>query len=182
MSADDDLRLAWHSHRDGRLGRRDALLTLAVADADPASEWLQSARNYLVTAHPGHLYSGTPDLDEALADRRVMAGLAKLRHSFPPQRVRSLLFRSEVSRGPYRPHPIPIPRVLDDLLAPSRAQPRGPLKLGTAAPAPASERDASPARERGDDAFLAFYLNVLLGVAMLCALVQADSRDGKAAA
>ena len=30
MSVDDELRLAWQAHRDGKIGRRDALLTLAA--------------------------------------------------------------------------------------------------------------------------------------------------------
>ena len=145
MSAEDDLRLAWLAHREGRAGRRDALLTLAAATAEgQGSAWVGAVRDYLVAAHPGHLFAGFYHVDEALADRRVVAGLGRLRQSFPPARVRSLLRRADVSRGPFTGRRFPVAIALDELLAPSRARPRGTPKLGAtqvqarAAPMPAA--------------------------------------------
>lgn len=175
MSADDDLRLAWQAHREGRAGRRDALLTLAVASAEPeGAAWVGAVRDYLVAAHPGHLYSGFYALDEALGDRRVVKAIARLRLVFPEARVRRLLQSGAVLRGPYPGCKAPIALLLDDLLAPSRATPRGgAARLGDVTPAPRTETPES---------ILSFYLNVLLGVAALCKLAMDDARDGKRAA
>jgi hypothetical protein len=185
MSAEDDLRLAWLAHREGRAGRRDALLTLAAATAEGQGVgWVGAVRDFLVAAHPGHLFAGFYHLDEALADRRVVAALGRLRQSFPPARVRALLRRAEVARGPYTGRSISVAIALDELLAPSRAKPRGAAKLGATKVAAAPKRSAPPPVPVAEPAepVLAFYLNVLLSVAVLCALVVGESRDDKRAA
>jgi len=179
MSVNYDLRLAWQAHREGRAGRRDALLTLAVADASPRGEpWVGAVRDHLVASHPGHLFSRSHHLDEALADRRVLAALKQLRTSFPPARVRALVGRDAVARGPYTGRTVPDRPLLDDLLAASRARPRGPLKLGSADVAPSPPEPVPKPVEP----IVAFYLNVLLGVAILCALVVREASDDKRAA
>lgn len=183
MSASDELRLAWQAHREGRAGRRDALLTLAVASGYPqGAPWAGAVRDYLVAAHPGHLFSGSHHVDESLADRRVIAGLKKLREVFPTARVRSLVRRDDVLRGPYSGTRGAIRYLVDDLLAPSRGHSRGPLKLGaTGATGPAAAPPVS-AEPSTPDPIVAYYLNVLLAIAMLCATVVAESTDGKRAA
>lgn len=191
MPANDDLRLAWQAHREGKVGRRDALLTLAVADASPRGEpWVHAVRDHLVAAHPGHLFSGSHHLDEAIADRRVIAALKRLRQAFPPGRVRNLVRRSDVARGPYTGRVTSARILLDDLLAPSRGRPRGPLKLGSAAvatkapiPSPAAAKPTADAPAPPQvDPIVAFSLNVLLAVAMLCALVANETQGEKRAA
>ncbi len=181
MVADHDLRLAWIAHRSGNFSRRDVLLTLAVAAAEPeGAAWVVPVRDFLVNAHPGHLYDGFYHLDEALADRRVMAALKSLRTSFPESRVRSMLQREDVARGPYTGRKSPAVLLLDDMLAaPEKAKTRRLGKLGAASigvdlpEIPATEPPGS---------ILAFYLNVLLGVATLCSLVLEGACDDKRAA
>lgn len=225
MSANDDLRLAWQAHREGRNGRRDALLTLAVADASPRGEpWVHAVRDQLVASQPGHIFSCSHHLDEALGDRRVIAALKKLRYAFSPARVRNLLQRDAVARGPYTKRSSSTRVLLDDLLAPSRSRPRGPLKLGATAskrgiagvklgsagvakkvtirvpvtsaqsestpsspmPQPGEGAGNEPTPENANtppaDSVLAFYMNVLVAVAMLCALVVQEAQGEKRAA
>lgn len=184
MAAEDDLRLAWLAHREGRTGRRDALLTLAAAAAEPqGAAWVGSVRDHLVAARPGHLYAGFYHLDEALADRRVIAALAQLRLTFPPARVKGLLWRADAARGPYTGRAIPLAIALDDLLAASRTTSRTAAKLGSARMIAAAKPSPAPevvVESRGP--VLAFYLNVLVGIAALCAVVVAESSDEKRAA
>lgn len=188
MAAEDDLRLAWLAHREGRAGRRDALLTLAVADAEPRGvAWAGPVRDHLVATYPGHLFAGFYHLDEALADRRVIAALGRLRMTFPPARVRGLLRLADVARGPYAGRTIPVAIALDDLLAPSRTAARGAPKLGSARSVAAANRATppTPAPEpvaESTGPVLTFYLNVLVGIAALCAVVVAESIDEQRAA
>jgi hypothetical protein len=184
MSATDDLRLAWLAHCQGQATRRDALLTLAVAAGEPeGAAWVGAVRDFLVKEHPGHLFDGFYQLDEALADRRVIAGLNRLRLSFPPARVSYLVRRSEVVRSPYTRRRTSVGLLLDDLL--------GPLKRSKtqASEKPTTNRQFSEGAEplNVSDADAAnsihvFYLNVLLGVAALCAVVLQESQDDKRAA
>ena len=177
MAAEDDLRLAWLAHREGRAGRRDALLTLAAAAAEPqGAAWVGSVRDHLVAARPGHLFAGFYHLDEALADRRVIAALGRLRLTVPPARVKGLLKRADAARGPYTGRAIPVAIALDDLLATSPAAARGAAWLDSARPI------APPHPSESAVPVLAFYLNVLVGIAALCAVVVAESSDEKRAA
>src|SRR5580704_1710960 len=99
MSAEVALRLAWQSHREGRIGRRDALLTLAVVEG--SESWIEPIRAFLVASRPDHLFASFPTRELALKDRRVQEALKRLRMSFPLARIRSLVARSEVARGPF---------------------------------------------------------------------------------
>lgn len=181
MSADLDLRLAWVAHRSGNLSRRDALLTLAVASAEPnGADWVHPVRDFLVKAHPGHLYDGFYQLDEALADRRVIAALKRLRMSFPETRVRNLVQRSNVTRGPFSARQTHVRVLLEEILAPPKRTPRRPSgRLGTAT---VESTPLEIPTNEPPGSILAFYLNVLLGVAALCAMVLEDSQDDKRAA
>src|SRR5690348_7864251 len=96
MSAFDDLRLAWLAEREGRHGRRDALLTLAVASAGPAEAgWAEPIRLRLIAARPDHPFSAFATREAALADPAVAGGLRQLRMLYPPGRVRRLLARAD---------------------------------------------------------------------------------------
>src|SRR5581483_2897284 len=68
-AVDDLLRLAWQADRDGRENHRDALLTLAAAEAPPDAPWLARCRRRLITSCPDHAFSRFPTVAAALADR-----------------------------------------------------------------------------------------------------------------
>ncbi|MDB5353066.1 MAG: hypothetical protein JWN86_4313 [Planctomycetota bacterium] len=177
MSATDDLRLAWQAHRDGRPGRRDALLTLAVASAESDGEpWVGRVRDFLVASRPDHLFAGFYHLDEAMSDPRVAASLKRLREAFPPARVRWLVRGSAISRGPYTGRKVRIATLLDDLLAP----PRCDRRLASTPVVPKGSLGSTSVETSAP--ILAFYLEVLLATAMLCALVLNEMPDQKRAA
>ena len=196
MTADDALRLAWASHREGREARRDALLTLAVAAGVPSgAPWVGRVRDFLVSRRRDHLFATFVALDEALSDPRVIAALGRLRLSFPPQRVSWLVRRDAAGRGPYSGRSARVETLLNDLLAKPRiTRRRERVRLGlagssssTSIPAgalaplgPVTTREAGLPDASGP--LLAFYLTVLLGVAGLCALVLDEMRDDKKAA
>jgi hypothetical protein len=165
MAAEDVLRLAWQADRDGRPGMRDALLTLAVAESGPDDAVAaERCRRKLIAGRPDHWFAPFPTLGQALADDRVARALDRLRTTFPEARVRWLLMRGDVRRGPYRRHP-PLSRVLDDLLGP------GP---GVSSVPPRSDPDHAD--------LIHFYLNVLLAIAvLLAAVVSPAATDTKAA-
>ena len=184
MSATDDLRLAWLAHRQGQASRRDALLTLAVAAGEPeGAAWVDQVRDFLVKEHPGHLFDGFYQLDEALADRRVIAGLNRLRLSFPPTRVSYLVRRAEVVRSPYTGRRAPVGSLLDELLGPSKSS-RTQTSVKSDANRRLSEAVGLPELSGSDSAnsIQTFYLHVLLGVATLCSLVLQETQDDKRAA
>ncbi|HWE39133.1 MAG TPA: hypothetical protein VG406_21470, partial [Isosphaeraceae bacterium] len=132
MAAVDDLRLAWYEDRDGHAGRRDTLLTLAVAACDPAeTPWAARCRDRLVSARPDHFLAPFATIDDALADPGVMAALVRLRAKYPPARVRMLLLRAAAARGPFTGRVEPLSIVLDDLLGTT-----GRPRLGLAAAGP----------------------------------------------
>lgn len=181
MSVEDDLRLAWQADLDGRVGRRDALLTLAAAGALPETPWLARCRDRLVRSRPDHLFSRFPTVSAALADPRVVGALAKIRAIYPPGKVRHLVFRDAVRRGPWTGRRPSMAVILADLfptLPPRRVLGRAALHSArhdvpesppTPAPSPL------PARAAAGSA-LRFYLEVLMAVAVLMALVvQADA-------
>lgn len=95
------LRLAWQADRDGRVNRRDALLTLAAAEAPADAPWRECCRLRLARSRPDHPFATFPSLTAALADSRVTRGLRKLRDSYLPGRLRSLLALDAIRRGPF---------------------------------------------------------------------------------
>ncbi len=164
MAAEDVLRLAWQADRDGRPGMRDALLTLAVAESGPdGAVAAERCRRKLVAGRPDHWFAPFPTLGQALANARVARALDRLRATFPEARVRRLLMRGDVRRGPYRGRPS-LSLILDDLLGP------GP---GAVQEPPLPDDHAELFR---------FYLNVLLAIAFLLAsVVSPSAKDTKAA-
>lgn len=183
MSANDDLRLAWQAHRDGRIAMRDALLTLAVARGEPeGAPWVMPVRDFLVSSRRDHYFSRFAYLDEALADRRVVAALARLRESFPPARIRSLVLRSEALRGPYTGRRVPVTVLLEDLLDPTRPRRRESIRLEPSSGPDQIAAIAEATTPAPDEPILRFYLQVLLGVATLCAVVLDDRLDEQRAA
>lgn len=189
MAAEDDLRLAWHAAREGRLGRRDALLTLAVADAEPGMPWVERCRDFLVARIPGHLFSKHRAVGKALADPHVASALARLRATFPAERVLSLLMREAVRRGPWTGRAPAVDTLIDDILdventgdkswsrsRKSRETSAVPFTLRGAGPLPSAVDDGSP------ESAAAFYLAVLLSIAILLAgLAAPTGNEAKAA-
>jgi hypothetical protein len=190
MMPDDDLRLAWQAARDGRLGMRDALLTLAVASSGLGDRpWAERCWRWLVAHRPAHPFAKYPTLAEALADPRIIATIGRLRTAFPPLRVRWLLQRADVLRGAYTGRRASLSIILDDLLGADglRATRRnGSLLADPIVSEPPSFEDHDPtppifplgwplrgsdakAEEDGVHALFVFYLSVLLGIAILLA-------------
>jgi hypothetical protein len=189
MSVADDLRLAWHADRDGRTGRRDALLTLALAASPPGADWAERLRCRLVADRPEHPFARFSSLAKALADPRVSRALGRLRASYPPAKVCHLLLRAEAARGLHSGRTTSLPRQLDDLFAavtPTRNSRQRPL--GTAA----TPSNTAPSRPRSaanplhvppaSDSLTAFYLTILLAVASLLAFVLQSQESGARAA
>ena len=170
MAAEEVLRLAWLSDRDGRSGMRDALLTLAIADSGTEDAvTAERARRSLIARRPNHWFSSYATLGQALADPRIRLALARLRTAFPAARVQRLLFRGEVQRGPYTGRRPALSLLLEDLLGPS---PRGAGRP----PLPCADADAR--------SFVEFYLSVLLALAILLSTLQppaSNSNDTRAA-
>ena len=194
MSAEDELRLAWVAHGNGLPARRDALLTLAVASAGMGeSAWVERVRAFLVASRTDHLYAGPAPLKAILEDPRVVAALMRLRQSYPPARVRCLVQRDAVGRGPYRGRSGSVASLVDDLMTPPRkARHRSRIRLGVndkgravpvgvlAPVGPVIPREAGLPESAGR--LLAFYVTVLLGVAALCAIALDDLREDRRAA
>jgi hypothetical protein len=166
MAAEDVWRLAWQADRDGRPGMRDALLTLAVAESGPdVAVAAERCRRKLIAGRPDHWFAPFPTLGQALANDRVARALDRLRATFPEARVRRLLMRGDVRRGPYRAGRPSLSLILDDLLGPLPGASQGP---------------AIPEDDR--DGLVNFYLRVLLAIAILLATVVSPSaKDSKAA-
>lgn len=167
-AATDDLRLAWQAHREGRAGRRDALLTLAVAGAGPDAPWADRLRERLVALRPDHPFCGYPEVLSALADPRVDSSLARLRDHYPTARVRRLLDRAAVARGPYTGRKPILGAIVDDLLAATARRRRS------------TPADAPLALPSGVDVRLATYHSVLISIAAVMALAEAEGRRGRA--
>ncbi len=194
MSSENDLRLAWVAHNDGLPARRDALLTLAVASAGiGGGAWVGRVRAFLVASRPDHLFAGSAPLEKILADPRVVASVLRLRQSYPSARVRWLVQRDAVGRGPFRGRRTSVERVVADLLTPpGSARPRSRVKLGLneksrivpagalAPVGPVTPQEAGLPESAGP--LLAFYVTVLLGVAALCAIALDEARETRRAA
>ncbi len=101
MSAEEDLRLAWQADRDGKLGRRDALMTLAAAGAPANARWVARCRARLIENRPDHLFAHFASVPEALRHPTVARAIAKLRALYPPGKVANLVRRDEVTRSPW---------------------------------------------------------------------------------
>ncbi len=169
MTAEDDLKLAWIAHREGRRGRRDVLLTLAVAEgALVGAEWAGPLSRWLIRTRPDHPFARLGSLNRALADRRVIQGIGRMRTTYPPAKVRLLLRRAEAARGPFTGKPLLTPLVLDDLLG-SRPIPR--KKTVPIAAPPTVQREP----------LLAYYMTVLVAIATLCAMVLRETDAQRAA-
>ena len=169
MTAEDDLRLAWQAERDGRPSMRDALLTLAAAACGPSQADLAArCRVRLIASRPDHVFAAFPNLDDALADPRVGVFLRKLRRLFPEGRVRSLLRKSAVRRGPFTGRAESLPAMLDDLFGRPRDA-RWLEPLGASNPVPEGE-------------LADFSLRVLLGIAVLLECVARSAREANRAA
>jgi hypothetical protein len=194
MPAEDDLQLAWQAARDGHPGTRDALLTLAVAESDPAQcEWVERCWKRLVTTRSDHLYARFATRELALADARVVERLKRLRAVFPPTRVERLLQRAAVLRGTYTGRSISLAIVLEELLGPSEPRRQNPAAVSKApllaieSRSNAVKRPAQGGMERrendgNDDTITSLYLAVLLAIAMLLAsTIKASERESKAA-
>lgn len=144
MSAEAEacLRLAWDAERDGRPGRRDVLLTLALASAGPEDAWWAArCRDRLVASHPDHIIAPYATLAEALEDPRVASAIRGLRQAFPPCRIESLILRSDARRGPYLGPTSSVRLIIGDLFGPvlpagsrrdSAAEPPAPVILARA--------------------------------------------------
>ncbi|HEV3122022.1 MAG TPA: hypothetical protein VGY53_08975 [Isosphaeraceae bacterium] len=191
MAAAELLRLAWLAAREGRVGTRDSLLTLALAESGPAdAAWATRCWRRLLTLRADHIYARFPTLEKALADERVAGVVLRLRAVYPPARVQRLLERAAVLRGTYTGRRASLAVVLDELLG---AEESRPGRLPDASlPAPylpregqgaASKRSAKAAaaaesREPLDPEIQTFYLTVLLAIAMLLATTQRASGQG----
>jgi hypothetical protein len=168
MLAEDELRLAWHAHREGHVGRRDALLTLAVADAGPDDEvWAERFRRWLIHRRPDHCFAAFPTRRHALADPGVLAVLRRVRRTHPPIRVRHLLLRGEAQRGPYHEEKESVWSLVESILAPSAHE----RSLSAV-----SQRRAEPWRPDLPQRAGLLLLSVLLALAL------AESKDGVRAA
>ena len=123
-------------------------------------------------------------LDEALADRRVIAALKRLRATFPSARVRWLVHASDVSRGPFSTRKASVASLVDEMLTPARSQRTGAVRLGSATSAGPDTSSRPTSVQTPDPAapILAFYLEVLLAVAALCAIVLDEMPDRQRAA
>jgi hypothetical protein len=180
------LRLAWYAETGGKPGTRDALLTLAVAECigDDAA-LAERCRRLVVAYQPGHWYATSPTLAEALGRGKVAEAMAKLRAMFPPVRVRHLLLREAMRRGPYtgrRPSPA---KLLDDL-APAGSEIAvyaAPRALPFLAPAARAGGGDGTVEVDPDGSLARFYLSVLLAIAVLLQSVLAPgSSEGSKAA
>lgn len=176
MLAEEEVRLALRAHRDGRVGMRDSLLTLAVADAGAeGAAWAERCRRWLVSRRSDHLFARFPTLGEALADPRVLGSLERVRHTFPPVRVRHLLLRADALSGPYSGIRRPISDVLDSIFGKAH---RRPVRFRATAPAWATAPARSSAGRllvgpapSGDQAVL-----ILMAVFLSLALAGNDGR------
>lgn len=172
MALEALLRLAWQADRDGRANRRDALLTLAVAEAPADAPWLGRCRRRLVQSRPDHPFAAFPNVAAALADPRVERALKKLRAAYFPGRARSLLALDAIRRGPFTGREPSLAVLLADLFptreshAPVRPSARSVASLATVP-------SGSPLR---------FYFEVLLAAALLLRMVLAESEPGSRAA
>ena len=120
MPAEDDLRLAWLAHREGLAGRRDALLTLAAATPEgQSSAWVGAVRDYLVAAHPGHLFAGFYHVDEVARRPPGGGGLDAPAAELPalprPQPAEAGGRRA----GPFTGRKFSVALALDEMLAPA---------------------------------------------------------------
>jgi hypothetical protein len=119
------LRLAWQAHRDGQPGRRDALLTLALASENTVDEdWVERCHQRLITWRPDHRFAGFGSLKQALEHPQVEAAIAGLRQTYSSGRIKFLLLRTAVRRGPFRRVEPPLSLLLEDMFGPT-SLPRG---------------------------------------------------------
>jgi hypothetical protein len=207
MAVDSALRLAWQAGREGRLGMRDALITLALAESGPADAvWSGRCWHWLLGSRTDHFFAPFGSLEEALADGRVRARLKKLKESYPEARVQRMLERAAVLRGTYTGRKPRLRTLLEELLGPEEHKPA--RRPDAHLPAPFLPMDGNGngngngdgngngalARRNGaaaapaetlisDDGVYTFYLTVLLAIAMLLAstLHVSDQGSNKAA-
>lgn len=191
MAVEDLLRLAWQADRDGRAGRRDALLTLAAAEAPPDAPWLVRCRRRIVRGRPDHPFAAFTTVADAMAEPRIRGGIARLREQYPPGRVVALLRRDAVRRGPWTGREPSLSVVLSDLFPATEARPSlgrvaGIAPRGVAAQAASKldrSRDNRPAPAAASGGSTArFYLEVLTGIALLLSQVLDESGRGTRAA
>ncbi len=178
MSTEDDLRLAWQADRDGRPGRRDALLTLAAAQAPSEARWLSRCRARLIERHPDHLFARFSSIAEARAHPKVAYALEQLRELYPPGKVANLVRRDEVRRGHWTGDRPPLSVVLDDLFG-NRAR----RQLGHSVPVRREpRRSASPSRvavmTSEAHSRIRFTLGVLWTIAILHEVIRREHEPG----
>jgi hypothetical protein len=216
MAAENLLRLAWQAERDGRPGLRDRLVTLAIVASGPDdAAWADRCRRRLIARRPDHWLAAFPISGRDQSHPRVAEALGLLRTTYPPGRVRRLLFRAEVRRGPFTGRRVAFSRILTDLTGsapgslPSGSHGDGPgpkpsatriitrRAVGVAGGSggsgraavplpgdpPGAESDREPARDpAATGSLIAFYLTVLLAIAMLLTTVlRPSARDSWAA-
>jgi hypothetical protein len=129
MAVDDDLRLAWYYHSDGRFRRRDALVALAlVGGLEKGADWVERGRSRLIARRPTHVFAAFPSVRHALADSEVRLALRRLRQTYPPARVRWLLRRAAAPRSPYTGRVVSFSIILDDLFGGPTPQPVEPMR------------------------------------------------------
>lgn len=186
MSAEHLLRLAWQAELDGRLGMRDALLTLAVAESGPEDAVLaERCRKQLITWRHDHWFASFPTMGQALCHPKVVDAVGRIRAMYPQVRVERLLMRAEALRGPYTGRARALPRLLDDLFGTRTTEESySPVERASALPFPGPSPSGASASERIDDSdgVLVFYLTVLLAIAILLAsVVPPAAKETKAA-
>lgn len=170
MLAQEEVRLALRAHREGRVGMRDSLLTLAVADAGvEGAAWADRCRRWLVSRRSDHLFAPFPTLSAALADPRVSAALGRVRQTFPPVRVRHLLLRADTLAGRYTGNEYTPVDLLDAIFGKARRRPVRFRGLGRDLP---KVHGFTPRTSpTGDQAIL-----VLMAVFLALAIGQPDER------
>jgi hypothetical protein len=177
MAADEVLRLAWFADRDGRAGRRDALVTLALTvGAAENAAWTERARAWLIARRPDHVFAAFPTIEAALANEQVAEALMRLGRIYPPGRVRWLLQRAAVRQGPYTGRRESLAIVLDDLFR-SRKQAGDHSGRGAA-----SDGSTPPLSDETRAELTTFYLTVLLAIAVLLDSVLRRPGQGNKAA
>jgi len=210
MAVDDYLRAAIGAEGESSRRLREAMLTLALAEAGPGAAWAERCRARLVADRPDHFLAAHPTLALVLADPRAVRALDRLRARYPAARVRWLRLGLEASSGPYTGQTAPLGALLDALIgAPAEADvrrdrpvaTRGPTaraRVGKAVarpaavhawPSPAGRDEPipipipipSPAGPEAEDVTAeGFYLAVLLSIAILLATARQD-QDRRAA-
>ena len=165
MAIVDDLQMAVQAERDGRTGRRDALLTLAAAGAPADADWLAICRSRLLRSRPDHIFAAYSTISTALAAPEVSRAVIRLRASYPEAKVRWLALREAARRGPWTGRSPGVLPFLNDLLGRERPARRTPEAI----------------RGLGNDEDGRYYLRVLMSVAFLLESLRTERREDLAA-